>query len=67
MKDNNWIVTGIEPDGDARAVAKRLYNIDLKEPFQFNQLDEESFDAITLWHVLEHVHELDRYISQIKH
>jgi SAM-dependent methyltransferase len=30
------------------------------------QLPEESFDAITLWHVLEHVHTLHPYMQQLK-
>ncbi len=66
MKKEGWVVTGIEPDAGARTVGKRLYNIDLHESLHLFDLPAESFDAITLWHVLEHVHELDRYIDQVK-
>jgi 2-polyprenyl-3-methyl-5-hydroxy-6-metoxy-1,4-benzoquinol methylase len=30
------------------------------------QLAAGSFDAITMWHVLEHVHQLDAYMQQLK-
>ena len=66
MKQNNWQVTGLEPDADARAVAKTLHGIDLRESGNLFALTENSFDAITMWHVLEHVHSLQEYIAQLK-
>ena len=66
MKNGGWHVTGLEPDADARSVAKKLYNVDLSETSALFSLKEGSFDAITLWHVLEHVHELDKYVNQFK-
>jgi 2-polyprenyl-3-methyl-5-hydroxy-6-metoxy-1,4-benzoquinol methylase len=32
----------------------------------YRQLPKESFDAITLWHVLEHVHNLHDYMGFLK-
>lgn len=66
MKQNNWQVTGLEPDADARAVAKTLHGIGLQESGNLFSLTENSFDAITMWHVLEHVHSLQEYITQLK-
>lgn len=66
MKKNNWSVTGLEPDADAREMAKKIYDLDLKEQKEFFHLPESSFDAITLWHVLEHVHDLSGCIKQLK-
>lgn len=66
MKQQGWRVTGLEPDAGAKAVAKQLYGLELSDINQFYQLPHESFDAITLWHVLEHVHELQAYIQQLK-
>ena len=66
MKNANWQVEGLEPDADARKVAKEVNSIQLSSSDNFYQLQEQSFDVITLWHVLEHVHDLKNYIGQIK-
>lgn len=58
MKKNNWTVTGIEPDDNARANAHKNYNLDLQKLSYFEQLEGAKYDAITLWHVLEHVHNI---------
>ena len=66
MKQYGWNVTGLEPDEGAKDVARRSYNIELKNIDEFYKLPGNSFDAITLWHVLEHVHELSSYVDQLK-
>jgi 2-polyprenyl-3-methyl-5-hydroxy-6-metoxy-1,4-benzoquinol methylase len=66
MKLQGWDVTGLEPDEDARAVGKKLFNIELNDISQFRQLPSGTFDAITLWHVLEHVHDLQGYVEQLR-
>lgn len=66
MKTSGWACTGIEPDKTARDKAVELYGIHLKESWAFFSLPAESFDAITLWHVLEHVHQLHEYMEQFR-
>lgn len=66
MQRHGWTVTGLEPDADARQVAKQDYNVSLQDISAFYQLPAGSFDAITLWHVLEHVHDLQPYVQQLK-
>ena len=66
MKQNQWNVTGLEPDADARAVAQQTFHCDLKDTTELFHLSPNSCDAITLWHVLEHVHDLKNYIQQFK-
>lgn len=66
MKQNGWDTTGLEPDTPARKLAKELYDIELYENNQLYQLSPGSFHAITMWHVLEHVHDLHGYMKQIK-
>jgi 2-polyprenyl-3-methyl-5-hydroxy-6-metoxy-1,4-benzoquinol methylase len=66
MKERGWEVTGLEPDVDARKAAEQLYDFKLADITQFYQLPKSSFDAITLWHVLEHVHDLGAYIQQLR-
>ena len=66
MKNANWNITGLEPDETARKKAWELHGIqpDLAETFY--TLPVQSFDAITLWHVLEHVHDLHGYMNQLQ-
>jgi len=66
MKQHGWEATGLEPDADARSVAKRVYDVVLADTDQLYQLPEDHFDSITMWHVLEHVHDLAKYVQQIK-
>ena len=64
MKKAGWDVQGIEPDVSARKNAKENYNIDLQTEDTFSNMPTESADVITLWHVLEHVHDLHGYINE---
>jgi len=66
MKQNGWEVTGLEPDEDARRVAKDTLHGELKSTDELYHLPENTFDVITLWHVLEHVHDLHGYLRQFK-
>jgi 2-polyprenyl-3-methyl-5-hydroxy-6-metoxy-1,4-benzoquinol methylase len=66
MQQAGWQVSGLEPDAATRQRAVDLHGIQLQSTDALFQSVPESFDAITLWHVLEHVHELHAYIEQIK-
>jgi SAM-dependent methyltransferase len=63
MSSAGWDVKGLEPDEGARKVAARS-NVQLDELTTFFSLEKESFDVITLWHVLEHVHQLHEYVER---
>jgi 2-polyprenyl-3-methyl-5-hydroxy-6-metoxy-1,4-benzoquinol methylase len=65
MQQHSWDVKGIEPDEGARARAKQA-GIELSDTSMLDSLEPSSFDAITLWHVLEHVHSLHAYMDRIK-
>ena len=60
---NNWKVTGIEPNDGAKKIATEK-GITFIENIQ--SLERNSFDVITMWHVLEHVYDLDEQIKQLK-
>jgi 2-polyprenyl-3-methyl-5-hydroxy-6-metoxy-1,4-benzoquinol methylase len=64
MQQANWKVTGLEPDEIARKVAMEKFQLALEFPDKLYQLENESFDAITMWHVLEHVHDLHGYLEK---
>ncbi|RYY63359.1 MAG: class I SAM-dependent methyltransferase [Chitinophagaceae bacterium] len=66
LKGAGWSVQGLEPDDDARALAIRQYGLDVQEAAALYTLPEASFDLITLWHVLEHVHDLQAYLERLR-
>lgn len=60
-----WKVKGVEPSEDARKQAQFNYKLDVAgEAYLENSNDQ--YDVITMWHVLEHVHDLNRRLEQIK-
>lgn len=63
-KQKSWNVTGLEPDPDARKVAKELNKIDLEDLSLLQSL-ENQFDCVTMWHVLEHVYNLNEDLDKI--
>lgn len=65
MQGRGWTVLGLEPDADARKVALADFNISSIPSSEIYHLETEKFDAITMWHVLEHVHQLHDYISTL--
>jgi len=66
MVKAGWNVSGLEPDAEARATGVKKYNCDIYPAEELFRLPEGTYDAITMWHVLEHVHQLDAYIVQLK-
>lgn len=61
-----WQVTGLEPDADARVVAKDKFGITLQASEELYALPPESMDVISMWHVLEHVHDLHGYMQALQ-
>jgi len=66
MKKNGWEVKGLEPDATAREHAKKNYQLELDLPDNINHFQAAAFEVITLWHVLEHVHDLKGYWNHFK-
>jgi len=66
-ENKNWQVIGVEPNGKARTLAKsKLKETTSKIYESVEELEFETFDVITMWHVLEHVPNLTDYISTLK-
>lgn len=55
-----WNGVGVEPNSTARQKAKDK-NLAVED--NLSQLADKKFEVITLWHVLEHVRDLDEYFS----
>ena len=64
-KDEGFTVLGLEPDPDARKVAKELNDVELLPLESLKELGASRFDAITMWHVLEHVYDLNEELETI--
>ncbi len=64
--DKSWQVLGIEPNEQARTIANVKTNNSVFDLEKLDQLKDNSFDVITLWHVLEHLPNLDQQLSTLK-
>lgn len=62
-QENGWQTIGVEPSLRAKGIA-------IKKGISFvedtKELESHSFDTITMWHVLEHVPDLDAQIKELK-
>lgn len=63
MKKAGWTVVALEPDKTARINAEKAFQVQLYPAENLFNLPSNSFNVITLWHVLEHVHELHKYLE----
>jgi len=63
MQKAGWSVTGLEPDETARQNALKNHQLKLQTLDALFSFPDKQFDVITLWHVLEHVHLLYKYIE----
>jgi 2-polyprenyl-3-methyl-5-hydroxy-6-metoxy-1,4-benzoquinol methylase len=63
---SNWKITGIEPNKHARQIANSKTNNSVFEIEHLNKLETKSFDVITLWHVLEHLPDLEMHTALMK-
>lgn len=59
MRERGWQVTAIEKSQDARKFAKEQFRLDILPSEAIEELPSSRYDAITLWHVLEHLEQLD--------
>lgn len=62
-KDNQWHVSGVEPNPNARTTANQKTNNSVFDIGQLLKFEKHSFDVITLWHVLEHLPKLENHIA----
>ena len=66
MKMKGWNAEGVEADETARNNALSINNVKSSTPEDFYKFKNITFQVITLWHVLEHLHDLHGYMTKIK-
>jgi 2-polyprenyl-3-methyl-5-hydroxy-6-metoxy-1,4-benzoquinol methylase len=73
-KNKGWSVVGIEPNENAKNLAiKKVNTAHTKVSSFYKNIEaflkdkgDEKFDVITMWHVLEHVYNLEDYIRNLE-
>lgn len=63
LKNEGWNITGIEPSDKAKEIA---ISKGVTFSYSLENLEDHTFDVITMWHVLEHVPDLDFQMQQLK-
>lgn len=63
-KNAGWKTFGIEPDEGARKIASQMgLNIFSNKERTQAHIGQQTFDVITLWHVLEHITDLEQSLT----
>ena len=62
-KANGWQITGIEPNENAKKLAVSK-GVSFENSIE--SIENQQFDVITMWHVLEHVPNVEHQIKELK-
>jgi ubiquinone/menaquinone biosynthesis C-methylase UbiE len=65
-KSDGWQILGMEPSAHARRQSNTTVSNEIKSSLHEVINANVQFDAITLWHVLEHVEDLNITLSKLK-
>lgn len=63
-QDRGWRVTGIEPQTEARILAQSRFRLAVLDTL--DKAPAESFDVITMWHVIEHIPTPFEFLGSIR-
>tara|TARA_B100001109_G_scaffold253950_1_gene252619 strand:- start:926 stop:1825 length:900 start_codon:yes stop_codon:yes gene_type:complete len=66
-KKNGINVFGVEPSDAAATQARNNFKIKVSDSIFSKALINEKFDSISMWHVLEHIHDIKKSIIKINH
>lgn len=60
-----WQVTGIEPGEEPRNFAVQRFGLDVRDEAALAAIPTGSFDVVSMWHVLEHVHDVKERMQEV--
>lgn len=64
-KKEGFEVTGVEPSEKARETALKIHNLKIYDLPALSGFRDQTYDVITMWHVLEHVMDINHRLKQI--
>lgn len=65
-KNNGWQTLGVEPSPLAKDFAEKEYGLTIHDESYLDEIEDKSYNVITMWHVLEHVAQLNKRVKQLK-
>ena len=65
MEKTGWDVTAIEKSPQARELAQKEFGFRMFPEEHLKQIEDKELDVVTLWHVMEHIQELDTFWDEL--
>ena len=65
MAKKGWEVTAIEKSEKARELAKENYGFEMHPIEALDNIKDRELDVVTMWHVMEHIQDLDKIWSEL--
>ncbi len=66
FQKQNWECVGVEPNALARKFAQTHYRLKVEAEPGLQFMPTDSFDIISMWHVLEHVSDINERMERVK-
>ncbi len=66
FQKQKWECIGVEPNASARGFARKHYHLKVEKEQGLQNLPATYFDVISMWHVLEHVPNVNERMIEIK-
>ena len=65
MAKKGWDVTAIEKSDEARELAKKDFGFEMHPIEALAGIKDKELDVVTMWHVMEHIQDLDKIWSEL--
>ena len=65
LQKKSWTTKGVEPNENARLIAEKDFGLDIMSEIDLNNYYDSKFDIISMWHVLEHVYDLNSRLKRV--